>query len=475
MFCTQCGNPLGYDDKFCSKCGTKVLASTEPPVPNFEDKTPRGSGTVTWTDKNGNKFVGESDDSRWEEGKPYGNFSCLYTNGDVYVGRYLAGERKGIGIITLSDGSIFEGEWDLNDWYKGKLTEPNGSIFIGVWNQKKLFGRELLPNGNQYFVNNGRRERIGKPHNFDGPDYLPNDNEKIVLNTFKKRMLFLINNPDNSLIFPQSKGKINSENKENIDGVIYKGQRKDGEFHGNGYLTFKTPHLKAGEEYKGQFKNGKKHGNGTITYTNGRTEYGKWENDILLAPDKEINKKYTAKDNTKPISTNDYEVQLEPKKKDINNSKDIHKRDTIKSTDEPNTSSDDSDLILGLITNYLSMGVQFNVKKSIFGKYKLSKRQLIYIGAFMFQISDVFKTDGAVKSEQVPAGKEVSDQILQLVFGPDQWRDISRKSNHAWLSETSNITVETMMNNSNLQLVTKAKEDLELIYNEGDIPDFPPY
>ena len=59
------------------------------------------------------------------------------------------------------------------------------------------------------------------------------------------------------------------------------------------------------------------------------------------------------------------------------------------------------------------MGIQSNVKKSIFGKYKLSKRQLIYIGAFMGQISSAFKTDGAVKPEQVAAGKEMSDQILQ--------------------------------------------------------------
>lgn len=91
-----------------------------------------------------------------------------------------------------------------------------------------------------------------------------------------------------------------------MNGNYYEGHFKNGEFSGEGKLTFGANHpflrLYSGqfnenqfygwgellhvnsEEYKGEFKQGKKHGNGQMMYSNsGNSEFvsyrGQWEDD----------------------------------------------------------------------------------------------------------------------------------------------------------------------------------------------------
>ena len=52
----------------------------------------------------------------------------------------------------------------------------------------------------------------------------------------------------------------------------YVGKYKDGEFHGQGTLTFPD-----GRKYVGGFKEGLKNGKGTMTYRNGDKYVGGWK------------------------------------------------------------------------------------------------------------------------------------------------------------------------------------------------------
>ena len=52
---------------------------------------------------------------------------------------------------------------------------------------------------------------------------------------------------------------------------VYVGEKKDGERHGQGTVTYAD-----GKKYVGQFENGRKHGEGTQTWSNGKKYVGEW-------------------------------------------------------------------------------------------------------------------------------------------------------------------------------------------------------
>ena len=53
---------------------------------------------------------------------------------------------------------------------------------------------------------------------------------------------------------------------------VYVGEKKDGERHGQGTVTYAD-----GKKYEGQFSKGRKHGEGTQTWSDGRKYVGEWE------------------------------------------------------------------------------------------------------------------------------------------------------------------------------------------------------
>merc|ERR1711964_970716 len=55
---------------------------------------------------------------------------------------------------------------------------------------------------------------------------------------------------------------------------VYEGEFKDGQYHGQGTLTYED-----GGIYEGRFQNGVRHGPGIMNYANGDQFDGRWEND----------------------------------------------------------------------------------------------------------------------------------------------------------------------------------------------------
>ena len=53
---------------------------------------------------------------------------------------------------------------------------------------------------------------------------------------------------------------------------VYVGEKKDGERHGQGTVTYAD-----GKKYEGQFSKGRKHGEGTQTWSDGRKYVGEWK------------------------------------------------------------------------------------------------------------------------------------------------------------------------------------------------------
>jgi len=68
---------------------------------------PNGQGTQTWS--NGDKYVGE-----WKDGKEHGQGTYTWTNGDKYVGEFKD-EKFWNGTTYEIDGNIF------GKWVNGKL------------------------------------------------------------------------------------------------------------------------------------------------------------------------------------------------------------------------------------------------------------------------------------------------------------------------------------------------------------------
>ena len=60
------------------------------------------------------------------------------------------------------------------------------------------------------------------------------------------------------------------------DGTKYVGDWRDGNFNGQGTLTYAN-----GDRYIGEWKNGKKHGTGSYSYANGDKCFGRYKDDLL--------------------------------------------------------------------------------------------------------------------------------------------------------------------------------------------------
>ncbi len=56
------------------------------------------------------------------------------------------------------------------------------------------------------------------------------------------------------------------------NGTKYMGEWKDGEFHGQGTMTYHD-----GNKFVGKWKDGVYHGQGTMTYHDGRKYVGEWK------------------------------------------------------------------------------------------------------------------------------------------------------------------------------------------------------
>ena len=86
------------------------------------------SDDLTYTDTNGNKYVGE-----FKDGKENGHGTLIAVNGkDRYVGEFKDGKMNGQGTLYYANGDKYVGEFkDGKMNGRGVFTQVNGNIYVG--------------------------------------------------------------------------------------------------------------------------------------------------------------------------------------------------------------------------------------------------------------------------------------------------------------------------------------------------------
>ena len=218
-------------------------------------------------------------------------------NDAIFTGEWSASKlRSGKGVQVWSDGSYYEGYWDLDKANgKGRLIHANGDVYEGDWKDDKAHGRgiyihtdgakyegswendkqhgqgvEIWPDGAKYSGDylNGQKHGKGLFKWADGSMY---EGE------------FLGNNIHGNGTYTWS------------DGRKFCGQWKDNKMHGKGIFTWSDGRSYEGEyiddkkqglgtfvwpdgrKYEGMWLNGKQHGHGTYTSPNGVVKEGLWK------------------------------------------------------------------------------------------------------------------------------------------------------------------------------------------------------
>jgi hypothetical protein len=202
--------PKDKNARYHNCFGTFTLANGDKYVGEFNDGKFNGQGTNFYLEDNqfkGDKYVGE-----WKDGKKHGQGTYTHANGNKYVGEFKDGKPHGQGTYFFLEDNQFKGVKYVGELKDGK---QHGQ------------GSTTYPNGGQY---------VGeyKDNNYHG---------------------------QGKFTFP--------------DGEKYVGSFKKGKYDGQGTYTNAN-----GDKYVGEYKEGKKHGLGMKTLTDGSWYYGEWSNDI---------------------------------------------------------------------------------------------------------------------------------------------------------------------------------------------------
>ena len=109
---------------------------------------PHGEGTEYSDDRS------EYASGQWRDGKMHGRGEQTFSNGDRYVGEFVAGQRSGLGTATLADRVVYEGEWvDGRRSSLGVQWDKDGKVtHCGRWEndalvEKRPVPRSKIPNG----------------------------------------------------------------------------------------------------------------------------------------------------------------------------------------------------------------------------------------------------------------------------------------------------------------------------------------
>ncbi len=75
----------------------------------------------------------------------FGQGSVIFADGTQYEGEWINGVRQGKGVLKISNGLIYEGNFSANLFHgKGKMIYPDGSLFEGEFYKGKKNGRGIL-------------------------------------------------------------------------------------------------------------------------------------------------------------------------------------------------------------------------------------------------------------------------------------------------------------------------------------------
>ena len=101
------------------------------------------NGQGTWTDTDGDKYVGE-----WKNNKFHGQGTYTYADGDKYIGEFKDGKPHGKGTYTyLKKFDKYVGEWKnnkkhgLGTYTYGIGSQSNGDKYVGEWKNNKFHGQ----------------------------------------------------------------------------------------------------------------------------------------------------------------------------------------------------------------------------------------------------------------------------------------------------------------------------------------------
>ena len=190
----------------------------------------------------------------------YGDDYIIYKDNGKYEGTILKNEngddmRHGYGLMTYSDGRVYEGEFKNNlKEGNGKLTFADGLIYEGEFKNNKNQGNLKAYDKNGNIVFDGTINEKGESTGFTiHKDKSGNLYEGYIINNLK-----------------EGKGKFTFAN-----GNVYEGEFKDDIRHGYGTFTFAD-----GDVYVGDFKDDIRNGYGKFTFANGNVYEGEFKDDI---------------------------------------------------------------------------------------------------------------------------------------------------------------------------------------------------
>ncbi len=220
-----------------------------------------------------------------------------YTNGAVYTGNFVNGQREGKGKMVFANNNVYEGQFTRNHIEgQGSMTYSNGDRYVGAWVSDQPNGK-----GKYYFKTKERYEGDFKVGKFDGqgtmfyPDgayYVggwknnrKNGQGKLVDSEGEATngtwaLGKLINqtasgNDNSSTAQTQNKPKP-STSKPSSTKPDVAGLRNCGTVNctsGRGYYDYPD-----GSRWIGEFRNGYPNGKGTCYYADGNRYEGEWAN-----------------------------------------------------------------------------------------------------------------------------------------------------------------------------------------------------
>jgi hypothetical protein len=232
-----------------------------------------------------------------KDGKEHGKGTMNYASGDKYTGIWVNGNRTGQGVYTHADGNRYEGQFkDSKKHGKGTLIwapRANGSSskYVGDWIDGNMTGYGV------YTFANGDRYELR---------YSPITRQGLLNHWMSNYYSFYA-------IREQSLGRWKDDNKHGkgtmdyASGDKYTGAWVNDNMTGQGVYTFASGNryeLKYSqitrlsllnhwmsknysfyaikEQLLGQWKDGNYHGQGKMTYENGTVREGMWSNDKFI-------------------------------------------------------------------------------------------------------------------------------------------------------------------------------------------------
>ncbi|CAM8987052.1 hypothetical protein QQ045_008761 [Rhodiola kirilowii] len=176
-------------------------------------------------------------------------YTKTFMIGDRYEGHFRGMLPHGTGKYIWSDGTVYEGDWDLGRMTgNGKISWYTGGTYVGEFSGRYLHGFGTF-NGSDGSIYVGSW-RMNVPHGLGKKQY---SNSETYEGSWKEGIR-------------DGTGKYSWR-----DASTYIGDWKAGQMNGRGFMT-----LANGDTYDGNWLSGFKHGSGIYKFSHGGYYFGMW-------------------------------------------------------------------------------------------------------------------------------------------------------------------------------------------------------